>query len=227
LQNAQLKESLRSIFGSPFDLGTFIALIATAVVTGVSAAIIFLQLRLDHERSRRDTAVKLIREWTVNQRIETSAVIQLVKKFTLEQCETLVDNKNILIPNIDITAQDILNCLLPGFPDILEKDIAQENKLVISGRYAAYIRFRTVSYLNMLESILSAWNCGIARRDIIEEQFRFLKTAPGVDLPKCRQAFCNLRGNTDVFPSITNYLSATQPRISKPLRLVDSLLGGD
>ena len=225
LQNAQLREALRSIFGSPFDTGTFIALIATAVVTGVSAGIIFLQLRLDHERSRRQTAADLVRAWTAGQRIETSAVVQLVKKFTPEQCEALVDYKNIMIANLGITVQDILNFLLNSFPNISDKDVDQNNKMVITGRYVAYIRFRTMEYLNTLESILAAWNSGIARRDIIEEQFQFLRTA-GVDLPKFRQAYYDLRGRTDAFPSITNFLSAMQPKISKPLRFVDSIFGG-
>ena len=79
-----------------------------------------------------------------------------------------------------------------------------------------------MEYLNTLESILAAWNSGIARRDIIEEQFQFLRTA-GVDLPKFRRAHYDLRAKTDAFPSITNFLSAMQPKISKPLRFVDNI----
>ena len=75
---------------------------------------------------------------------------QLVKKFTPEQCEALVDYKNIMIANLEITIQDILNCLLNNFPNISDKDVEQNNKMVITGRYLAYIRFRTMEYLNTL-----------------------------------------------------------------------------
>jgi hypothetical protein len=226
LQNSQLKEALRSIIASPFEVPTLLALIAAAVVTGVSAAIIFLQLRLDHERSRRQTAVDLIRLWTASQMIETSTVIRLVQKFSPEQCEALVDNKAILIMNIDVTTEDILNCLTAGFPNLTNQNISQDGKIVITGRYCTYVRFRTMQYLNTLEAILAAWNCGIARRDIIEEQFRFLRLAPGADLLKYRLAYQNLRGGNDAFPSISNFMSAMRPKISKPLTLVDSILGG-
>ena len=64
------------------------------------------------------------------------------KKFTPEQCEALVDYKNIMIANLEITIQDILNCLLNNLPNISDKDVEQNNKMVITGRYLAYIRFR-------------------------------------------------------------------------------------
>jgi hypothetical protein len=225
LQNPQLKEALRSIFSSPFEIPTLLALIVGTVVTGVSAAIIFLQLRLDHERSRRQTAVDLIRVWTASQRIETSTVIRLVKEFTHEQCEALVDNKTILIMNMDITIENILNCLMAGFPNIVDQDIYQNGKIVITGKYCTYIRFRTMDYLNTLEAILAAWNCGIARRDIIEEQFKFIRMG-GYDLSKYRVAYQNLRGGNDAFPSISNFMSTMSPKINKPLTLVDSVFGG-
>jgi hypothetical protein len=225
LANPQLKDALRAIFGSPFDLGTFVAIIVTSIVTALSAGIIFLQLRLDHERSRRETAVNLVREWTLNIRIETSSVISLVTNFSIEQCKSLAEEKPIYIGNGNITKESVLNCLTHGFPNVIENDIIQDNALIIRGKYAGYIRFRTMGYLNLLESILCAWNSGIARRDIIEEQFRFLRVAPGLDLKSFRQAMFDIRGQTNTFPSISNFTDATRNRISKPLRLVDGLWG--
>jgi hypothetical protein len=219
LANPQLKDALRAIFGSPFDVSTFLGIIATAIITAISASIIVLQLRLDHERSRRETAVNLVREWTLNLRIETYSIVNLVKQFSDVQCRALEENKDIHISDNSITTEEVLNCLWHTFPELKEADIIINNRIIIKTKHSSYIRFTTVRYLNLLESVLSAWNTGIARRDIIEEQFGFLKTG-GLDLAKFRAVIYAKRGLRDGYPSITNFLTATGDRIGKPLGLL-------
>ncbi len=71
-------------------------------------------------------------------------------------------------------------------------------------------RWEVVCYLNMLESILSAWHHGIADKKIIEEEFKYLidpKDNHGL-LPKFRKVA------GDSYPAITafaNHLQKEKP----------------
>ena len=193
----------------------------TAIVTGVSAFIIWMQLRLDHERSRRLYAVELLREWTNKQNIVTSATLKLVRTFSDDQCEALAAEADVRLRKEQL--KEALDVLTLEFPNVTAQDLLKDGELQLSGRYRSHCRFQAVHFLNLLESILAAWNSGIARADIIEAQFQFLRTAPGADLQKLRRALQNIRGQVDPFPSISNFLAGISPQVAQPLKLVDRL----
>lgn len=189
------------------------------IVAIVSVFLILTQLRADHERSRRELAVKLLQEWTKGLKLECSAVVALVVTLSAEQCDDLAKRKSLSLDDDHrhINRNAVLRCLEftyknEGFE--IDK-IIHGSKIDIDGDYVIFIRFIVMYYLNLLESILAAWNLGVADESILEEQFRFLKLS-GYDLEKLRIAAQNNNAGVDVYPSIANFILKISPSASGP-----------
>ena len=196
----------------------------TAFVTAVSAMIIWFQIRTDHERSRRELATNLLREWSLAQKIDTSATIRFVKLLNTEQCKKLAKREPFALEDSLINRAAMQRCLESKFPgfDVLRS--VKDGWIQVSGDQSLFIRFNVVFYLNIMESILSSWNSRIASPDILEEQFKHLKFDDN-DLLEYRNALKQMYGDTDVFPSITNFMMAIRSSTKPPLKFVDFLRG--
>jgi len=202
---------------------------AMVIVTGVSAYFIVLQLRVsseqlrtsnkqliaDHERSRRELSVKLLQEWTNGLKLECPAVVALVASLSAEQCDALASRRPLCLDDNPSNRDAVKRCLVLKYQDFVIEKIIIAGKINIDGDYVAWIRFNTIYYLNLLESILVAWNLGVADQSILEDQFRCLKLL-GNDLEKFRKAAQDCNAGVDVFPSIFNFVRKISPSVSAP-----------
>jgi len=111
LQKPGIQRALRGIYPPSYESYTIWILIITVLVAAISALLIWLQLRADHERSRRELAVNLLREWTNRQEIETSSVIRFVRILNRDQCEKLAERKLFLLENTSENRELLQSCL--------------------------------------------------------------------------------------------------------------------
>lgn len=215
LQEPQLQDAIHKLISPSYEIATIWALIATAAVAAISAILVWLQLRADHERSRRELAVNLLREWTTGLAVETAPAIRLVRTLNTDQCEKLVERESFTLDNTKAHRELVIACLEEKFPEITQdnqfSETSSELKLQISSKYSNYIRFLAVRYLNLLESIMAAWYESVAQPRIIEGQFVFLRSGKETDLKTFRAAFQKLN-NADAFPCVTNFVANMQPR---------------
>jgi hypothetical protein len=218
LQRPELQNAIHKLFSPSYEYITTWILIATAAVAAISAILVWLQLRADHERSRRELAVNLLREWTTGQQIETASAIRLVRLLNADQCAKLAARESFTLPNTPDFRELVLACLEYRFPSVRNdkpiSDSTEDSSLTINSTYVAYIRFRAVGYLNLLESILSAWYESVAQPNIIEGQFLFLRSGKETDLKTLRTAMQNAN-NADPFPCITLFVANMQPRYGR------------
>ena len=174
LQRPELQNAIHKLSPPTYEYVTIWILIGTVAVAAVSAILVWLQLRADHERSRRELAVSLINEWSNSLDIETAGVVRLVRELTRDQCDLLSSRKPFKLDknNLDL----VKACLETRFPEINNEpqfDAQSTNTMMINinHRYSGYIKFVASRYLNSLESIMIAWYESVAQPRIIEGQF--------------------------------------------------------
>jgi hypothetical protein len=219
LQRPELQNAIHKLFSPSYEYITTWILIVTAAVAAISAILVWLQLRADHERSRRELAVNLLREWTTGLQIETASAIRLVRLLNADQCAKLAVREPFTLTNTADFRELVLSCLEYRFQNIRDNnslfDPSSENStFTVNSTYATYIRFRAVGYLNLLEAIMAAWYESVAQPNIIEGQFLFLRSGKETDLKTFRTALEHAN-NADPFPAITLFVANMQPRYGR------------
>lgn len=193
---------------------------AMVIVTGVSAYFIWRQLRAsheelraDHERSRRELAVTLVQDWTKGQKLESSAVAALVADLSLEQCAKLAARTPFSLKDDKSNREAVKRCLEFKYDTLNIEGIIKDGWINLSGDHVMFIRFHAVYYLNLIESILLAWNKCVADESTLEGQFSFLLHS-GTDLGTFRNAAKHYVGGIDLYPSISNFLEKISPPVT-------------
>lgn len=120
----------------------------------------------DHDRSRRLSALDMIKFWTKSLTQKSSLARKLVESFSDDQCQSL-SNQNSF--NIDSNKKDLLIEYF-GKENITESD----NLIKLNEGQSSILRWEIISYLNQLETVLIAWRHNIADKEILEEEFNYL-----------------------------------------------------
>jgi hypothetical protein len=188
----------------------------TAIASVVSAAGIVLlaiqvilykkELRDDHERSRRENAINFLLEWAKGLGKNGSLTRKLVELLDEDQIKALVEMRPFAISvehkNLVLACLDKENAA---------KSVKIENELVyLSEIHVKIIKWEAVSYLNLLESILSAWRHNTADRLMIEEQFRSF-IAPERNMTMLENYRIEAGGHK-ALPAISEFVSAEMKR---------------
>ena len=156
-------------------------------------------LEADHQRSRKEFAITVMREWQRSREPKGSAANRLVSTWDDEQCRNLVSILPVKIkPDQQELVEDCLGRTL--------KNPAPQNDgfIHLDKTEVQTIRFHGVNYLNSIETALSAWQLHIADRDTIAIQFGFLyRPEEGHNtLETLRTAF----GRPDSYPAIEEFI---------------------
>ena len=163
-------------------------------------------LKADHERSRRERAVELLQDWSKNIEKEQTWARKLVEKLNSEQCRGLFAQQVFSVP-IELKQH------LEQFFEIKQEQTKNEI-ICLTEKQVVSLRWFVVSYLNLLESILVAWQYGIVSREIIEHEFSFL-FSPEEGL-SALQEFRTAAGGEKSFPAIelfANHLKQKRKQI--------------
>ena len=125
-----------------------------------------------HEEMRRVKTVDMMVEWCQAIKMETSFAEKIVENFSVEQCKKLFRQEPF---EVDKSTKDEICSICSNFCNDDCKICKEANgKFTIQDQVLNELRWYVVSYINMLETLLLAWQMGIVDRDTIEIQFSFL-----------------------------------------------------
>ncbi len=174
---------------------------------------LYKQLKSDHERSRRENAVKFLLDWSLNLEQASTLARKFVEELDEENCRKIVKQSPTTVP---LDKKNILLGCLVGITDKLEEI---DNSIKLSEKEVSHIRWLLITYLNKLESILTAYRHGIVDKEMIKEQFKYLVSPENghYALEKFRKA----AGGKNTFPSIYFFVEELkreekQPPSAKP-----------
>jgi len=148
---------LASIFGSLAVIGVF-----------VQAILIRGQIKKDHERSRREKSVELLGQWAKHLKQDSSLARRIVESLNEEESRNLFNQEET---KVAVKYEESLRKILDLGDDELNKP---NGEVILNAAQSSKLRWHAMSYLNMLESILVAWQYSIVDREIIEHQFSYL-----------------------------------------------------
>lgn len=190
------------------NIASWITAIATAISSLAILAAIWIY-RKDHDRSRRQNAVSLIADWSRGLKQNASIAKTFVESLSVDQTKQLWNQKPFKVSK---DKEVLLKACLSG---VLLKPILKIDGDSISLDIAevSAIRWLVVSYLNQLESILSAWRHNVADREIIEEEFNYLVSSDSYQILK---DFRNAEKGVNTFPAIDEFVKLLHPDSQMP-----------
>lgn len=148
------------------------------------------QIKLDHERGRREKTVDLLVEWDKRLKKESAIARKIIEALNKEQCREIAGQQKLRVSKK-------LESLLS---QLFERIECKKDEIELSEAQAAELRWHAIAYLNSLESVLVAWQYSIVDRDIIENEFSYLfRPADGHEALK---DFRTASGGEDSYPAI-------------------------
>jgi len=154
-------------------------------------------LKADHERSRRERAIELLRHWDAHLTISGALARKFAESLNFENSKLLHLQQPFTIENKHYGL--FVGSLSTASAKLRNKD--EENKYIeISERESSEIRWAVISYLNHLETILAAVRHNVADKDIVYEQFTYL-VSPS-DGHYLLEDFRKASGGATSYPSI-------------------------
>lgn len=181
---------------------------AANIVVAVSVFFVWKQLSLlkkqgndDHERSRKETLVDVMREWNREVGPVTAAAQKLVSQLNQDQCRKI---NNIEAVSLSTDFLPLASAALGGK---LDKKILIEPKdsFKLNVEQSAHLRFLAINYLNTLETSISAWDLEIVDSEKMEEEFNFLIDQSMTD--PSLTTFRKILGKDDGFPSLRKFIN--------------------
>lgn len=209
----------------------FITSIATAILAIVAVytaqvaikqiKILVKQTKDDHERSRREKAVDLLFLWTKNLDEYSSRARKFAENLSEENLKSIYSGEGFSFPKK--YKEQYESCFSEGSQKGKERDektptktVEEKDVIDVDAKNSAYIRWRLIKYLNLLESILSAWAYKIADEDLIENQFSYLFETEGSS--KALKKFREIAGGVNSYPSIELFEREMQKRKEEKLK---------
>jgi len=168
-------------------------------LTSVTVILLWWQIRDDHERSRRSKAAELILEWSKNLKEKSSLARKFSETLNLEQSRSLFSQNSFSI-NINIKNRELFEAYFDKkTTKVSDNEICQDEVLDIN--MVSNLRWDVVCYLNLLEAIMMSYRHGIADKELLSEQFKFLvNPVEGHDvLNEFRKASCHSYPAIDQF----------------------------
>lgn len=171
----------------------------------------------DHERSRREASVELIIKWSSSLNKKASLAKKYVEKLSKKQVTHLYaqekiyfnssnEDERVLCKNI----KELLNC------DNLTKDHESDAEFCLCEEESAELRWIIISYLNMLESILVAWQHHSADDTIIEQEFKYMfDLSRGNNILK---DFRTVAGSEECYPAIEMFCNHLEEKRKSVLK---------
>jgi len=186
-------------------IGIIISSIMLIIITW-QAILIRKQMKSDHERSRREKAVNLLLKWTEKLDENTSIAKKIDKKLNEEQARKIYNYEEVRLSK---DYKDLLN-------KIFKKVQEEGDSIILKKHQSKKLRWLLISYLNLLESILSAWQYSIVDRDLIEHEFSYLfSPEEGHTALKNFRIVC---GGERTYPAIEIFINHLEEERKKILR---------
>ena len=186
-----------------------------SVSTIVSVFLIIKQIKLEHEKSRREKTIDILMTWSTNLTPETNLAVKIVENFDREQCNKLYKMEDVYVSKevcyeIKTVYSDYsmeqkkAMCKFQSKKGSCTKCKMQGNgdkeKVTLNKYYVKKLRHSIIQYLNLLETVLAGWQNSIVDKDIIEQQFSYLYDL--ANNKNCLQDFRVAAGSESSYPCI-------------------------
>lgn len=186
------------------EVATWISAIANVLIAlGVGLAL--WSFRGDHERSRREKAIELISQWALNMNKRGSAARKLVETLDKEKSKALFNQEPLKIDKKHI---GLLRAALEA-----EVEEPTGDEITLDESQSSELRWQVVTFLNNLESVLSAWRHNVADKEIITEQFRYLVST--TDGHYILERFRVIAGGNHTYPAIQDFVQHIKQELSE------------
>lgn len=191
--------------------------IITAVATIFIALQLFSMLRTEkknREETRRIKTIEIMQHWSESLKKETSYAEKIVEGFSEDQCRSLYLREPF---EVDRKRARMICQICPEFREECTKfqggctrfqeDCTQcqpDGKYVVDGMLLSELRWYVIMYLNMLETVMTAWNLKIVDEEEILHQFQYLYNSQmGWD---ALESFRKAAGGEDAYPNIERFI---------------------
>lgn len=196
--------------------------ILTFLVALAAAVIAWFCFRRDHKRSRRELSVDLIFKWTTNLDKRASLARKYVEQLDEKQTRCLENQEEVRFNPSDkelcYNIKKLLNTNIkqPNTKSRCKCEFRDSKNLFLTVEESSELRWLIVNYLNILESVLVAWQHRIADDSIIEQELKYLfDLANGKDiLKKYRIA----AGSENSYPAIEVFYNHLEKKRRKNLK---------
>lgn len=159
------------------------------------------QRESDHERSRRQTAIDLVRAWNESVSGAEPSARHVVESFDARNCQKLLKMEPFLVPQENIKH---LRNALAGIEGVSIPTVEEGKDIVLSETCLYHLGRLCHKYLSTLEVTLIAWRNNMADKEIIEQQLSFV-VKPQIDY-YCLRKFRDAMGGVDAYPNIQAFV---------------------
>ena len=150
-----------------------VVLTIPAILVGPQIFLLRKQITEQHEERRRENTTQFMTTWCSSVKKDTCIAEQVARKLNTDQCKHLYDHSAFDV------ADDIKKEICKFCP--LDRELCPSCTLkqgnTVDGKILTELRWHVITYLNTLETILVSWQLGIVDREVIEEEFDFIKDA--------------------------------------------------
>lgn len=158
-----------------------------------------------HEEIRRTKTVEIMENWSKSLKKETSFAEKIVEGFSPEQCRALFFKESFELDKakgLDICQLCNERACVPPQSECTQ--CISGDKFMLEGVQLSEFRWYVIGYLNMLESVMTAWNLNIVDSEEIEKQFKYLYNPErGWNALK---SFRVAAGGTEAYPNIEKFM---------------------
>lgn len=179
----------------------------TAIAATISSIGIWVAIRYykkDHDRSRRQNAVALISDWSKGLKQNASIARKFVEELSPKNAEHLWNQESF---EISVNKLEMIKACLSG-TGINNSLIEKGGLILLDIEVVSAIRWQVISYLNQLESILSAWRHNVADKEILEEELSYLISKESKEILK---TFRNVVTGNEAYPAIDEFVKSLHP----------------
>lgn len=162
----------------------------------------------DHERSRRQFAIEVTREWNRAVSPETSAARELIEKLGSEECRSIAKLEPVQIAAKYKYLVDI--CLGTNADREPKGEGAEKELISLDDADVKQLRYLGVDYLNETEIPLSAWHQKVGDEKYLEREFESISNV--IAMASFREAL----GETHRYPALEEFLKWKEQRQENP-----------
>ena len=180
-------------------------------VTAFTIIILWKQLTADHERSRREKAVQLLQDWTINLNHKSSIARKFAETLSADDARALYKQEAF---KVDSKFQNLVQGCLNGNSSLNNPALSwkEGEDMDLSVKVVSEIRWEVISFLNMLEAVLTAWRHNIADREILMEEFQYLVSPE--EGHYILKEFRTAAGGRNAYPAIEDFVLELESRKS-------------
>jgi hypothetical protein len=176
-----------------------------------------LRTKKDHERSRREIAIKMMMHFDKNLDQKSSMARKLLEQLDQAQIQKIYNQEEV---EINSEHENLILGVLQGEQILSKTD--DEKFVKLNRRQSSNIRWATVKYINLLETVLAAWHYGIADQEIITTEFKYIYD-PKRD-EKAIDTFRKIAGGKENFPAVHNFICALSNKSNEPEKGKDKII---